>query len=91
MPFKPPLTLRRLKEIGANNPDNPDVKELLWEIKRLHSIVLRGYQIVKTIPPDPKAGAYGLVSWGMWCDIKDDPIVITKEREANDIKPSDDD
>lgn len=45
MPFKDPLTADQLRAIRERQPWNPDVISLLWEIKRLRSIILRANQL----------------------------------------------
>lgn len=49
MPFKPPLTRQQLIEIRDRNKGNKDVSALLWEIKRLHAIVLRADQLQRSL------------------------------------------
>ena len=46
--FKPPLTTEQLHEIGRRQ-DAADIIPLLWEIKRLRALVLRGDQVVRRI------------------------------------------
>lgn len=75
MLFKPPLSYEDLHAIGERNKGNKDVVALLWEIKRLHGIVARAHQIVRTIPPNPDAGSLGMISWALWHQIQDDPVV----------------
>ncbi|WP_313064601.1 hypothetical protein [Achromobacter animicus] len=45
MPFKNPLSHADLRCIRERQPWNPDVITLLWEVKRLRSILLRAYQL----------------------------------------------
>lgn len=45
MPFRPPLTADQLREIRERQPWNPDVLTLLWEIKRMRSLLLRLDQV----------------------------------------------
>lgn len=45
MPFKDPLTVADLRAIRERQPWNPDVMALLWEIKRLRSVLLRLHQV----------------------------------------------
>jgi hypothetical protein len=52
--FKPPLTTEQLHEIGLRRSAD-DVIPLLWEIKRLRALVLRGDQVVREIG---SAGSY---------------------------------
>ncbi|WP_429941854.1 hypothetical protein [Achromobacter xylosoxidans] len=45
MPFKDPLTTEQLRAIRERQPWNPDVIALLWEIKRMRSMLLRLNQV----------------------------------------------
>ncbi len=45
MPFKAPLTYAALRAIRERQPWNPDVLALLWEVKRLRSVLLRMHQV----------------------------------------------
>lgn len=53
MNFKPPLTREELRAIQDRNLDSPDVRALLWEVKRLRALALYVDQlqrIVGTLP-----------------------------------------
>ncbi|CAB3859657.1 hypothetical protein LMG26788_02195 [Achromobacter pulmonis] len=45
MPFRPPLSADELRAIRERQPWNPDVIALLWEVKRLRSMLLRLHQV----------------------------------------------
>lgn len=45
MPFRDPLTAEELRAIRERQPWNPDVIDLLWEIKRMRSMLLRLNQV----------------------------------------------
>ncbi len=45
MPFKAPLTVDELRAIRERQPWNPDVIALLWEVKRMRSMLLRLHQV----------------------------------------------
>jgi hypothetical protein len=45
MPFKAPLTHADLRIIRERQPWNADVISLLWEVKRLRSVLLRAHQL----------------------------------------------
>lgn len=45
MPFKPPLSHADLRAIRERQSWNADVLTLLWEVKRLRSVLLRAYQL----------------------------------------------
>ena len=49
MPFRPPLTAAELRVIWDRNHDNSDVQDLVWEIKRLRSTVLRADQLQRQL------------------------------------------
>lgn len=71
MPFKPPLTLQQIKEIQGRHPDDPDVRALLWEIRRLFSIVGRADQLVRSMPN--QLGPVGLIIGALREQIADEP------------------
>ncbi|MDY0974982.1 hypothetical protein SOM61_08410 [Massilia sp. CFBP9012] len=53
MNFKPPLTREELRAIQDRNLYSPDVRALLWEVKRLRALALYVDQlqrIVGTLP-----------------------------------------
>ena len=45
MPFRHPLPTDELRAIRERQPWNPDVIALLWEVKRLRSMLLRLHQV----------------------------------------------
>ncbi len=45
MPFRPPLTFAQLRAMRERQPNNADVIALLWEVKRLRSVLLRLHQV----------------------------------------------
>ena len=51
MPNRPPLTKVQLREIQSRRQGDADVRALLWEIRRLHGLVLRAHQIAAMLPP----------------------------------------
>jgi hypothetical protein len=78
VPFRPPLTLASLQSIQAANPDSEDVRTLLWEIKRMRSMLLRAEQLRDRFPKP------GNCLDGVWDEFQRDlaaePCVL--EREA---------
>ncbi|MFJ0392468.1 hypothetical protein WLU28_13905 [Bordetella bronchiseptica] len=50
MPFRAPLSHVELRAIRERQPWNPDVLTLLWEVKRLRSMMLRAYQLSSEFP-----------------------------------------
>jgi hypothetical protein len=94
--FKPPLSFEELKEIQDRNRDNADVRRLLWEIKRLHAVVSRANQLVRSIGPDPHGTALQIIAWATESEIKDDPVVIARNKMNEElfgqkVEPGDDD
>ena len=73
MGFKPPLTTEDLRAIQDRNPDSPDVRALLWEIKRMRATLLYADQLQRllTILPGPQ----GLVLDTLRGKLKDEPCV----------------
>lgn len=49
MRFKLPLTRDDLRAIQDRNPDSPDTRALLWEIKRLRGLVLYMDQLQRMV------------------------------------------
>lgn len=82
MPFKPPLSRDQLRAIQDRNRDSQDVIDLLWEIRRLHSIELRLYQLVKSMPS--ASGALGMIRDAALNEIKDDPIIKDRDQWADE-------
>ncbi len=48
--MRPPLTREQLEAIQARNPDSPDTRALLWEIKRLRAVVLKSHDYFRQAP-----------------------------------------
>ena len=49
MGFKEPLPTEQLREIQERNLDSADVRALLWEIKRLRSVLLYADQLQRML------------------------------------------
>lgn len=73
--FKPPLSYEELHAIGERNRTNADAKALLWEIKRLHSIVLRADQLQRSLPASSSSGIDAIVD-SLRRQLKDEPCVV---------------
>jgi hypothetical protein len=84
MPLKPPLSLQQLKEIQQRNPDNPDVRALLWEIKRLHNIVQRGDQLVRSVP-ETNGTAVGIIAQAFRSETKNEPCLEEARKWREDL------
>ena len=77
---RPPLTHQALRDIGLRNRDHADTTALLWEIKRLRSIVLRADQLQRCMTSLP--GAYNMILEALRNQLKDEPCVI----ESNQLR-----
>lgn len=76
----PPLTKDDLIAIRDRN-DNPDVRALLWEVKRLRGLVLRTSDMVRLL--DDRGGPAGILIEGMRQALKDEPVVLEQPRLAD--------
>jgi hypothetical protein len=93
MPLKPPLSIEELRAIRERNPDNKDVKALLWEIRRYHVLMSRFYQLARSVP---KGGAVGTIADLALNEMSDDPAVLdikqlNEELFGQKSSPGDDD
>lgn len=50
MPFRPPLTADELRAIKERN-DDPDVRDLLWEVARLRSLARAASHVLSMCSP----------------------------------------
>jgi hypothetical protein len=73
MGFKPPLPTDQLREIQERYPDPPDVRVLLWQIKRLRSVVLYADQLQRMLTtfPEPQ----GTILETLREKLRDEPCV----------------
>jgi hypothetical protein len=78
MPFKVPLSHQDLRNIRERQPWNADVITLLWEVKRLRSVLLRAYQLSGDFKRP--AGITGELYDEFIKGLRDEPCV--QEREA---------
>lgn len=83
MPFKDPLTADQLRAIRERQPWNPDVMALLWEIKRLRSVLLRLHQVSCDL--QRPAGLMG----GIYDDLMDglakEPCVVERDQMTAEL------
>lgn len=77
MPFKSPLTHADLRTIRERQPWNPDVISLLWEVKRLRSVLLRAYQLSGDFKRP--AGLTGELYDGFMKALRDEPCVQERD------------
>ncbi|MEN3362853.1 MAG: hypothetical protein V7606_127 [Burkholderiales bacterium] len=85
--FKPPLFQEQLAGIQARNRDNPDVEALLWEIKRLHALVLKSDQLQRSLGNVAGSGA-GLELAVLRDMLRDEPCVKESQGWAQRRKRS---
>lgn len=83
MPFRDPLTIETLRAIRERQVWNPDVMTLLWEIKRLRSMVLRTNQLW----PDFKrpTGVLAPIYDSFEESLKIEPCVIERDQMAAEL------
>lgn len=77
MPFKTPLSHADLRLIRERQPWNPDVIALLWEVKRLRSILLRAYQLSGDFKRP--AGITGELYDDFMRDLHHEPCVLERD------------
>lgn len=80
MPFRDPLTLEQLRDIRERQPWNPDVIALLWEVKRLRSIVLRLHQVSGDLKRPPSL--MGEIYDDLMAGLADEPCVIERDQDV---------
>lgn len=73
MPLRPPLTFDELRAIRERS-DSPDVRALLWEIRRLQVIVLRADQLARSMPNVPGT-AEGMIANALRAELVGEPCV----------------
>ena len=83
MPFKQPLTHADLRTIRERQPWNPDVIALLWEVKRLRSVLLRAYQLSDDFKRP--AGITGGLYDDFMSALRDEPCVIERDRNVQEM------
>ncbi len=72
--FKPALTKDDLLAIQARSRNDPDVRALLWEVKRLRAMVLRADQLQRAL--GPLGGGPGAILHAMRLDLQTEPCVL---------------
>lgn len=83
MPFKAPLTHTDLRAIRERQPWNIDVIALLWEVKRLRSILLRAYQLSDDFKRP--AGITGDLYDEFIEALSAEPCVIERDQDIQDL------
>jgi hypothetical protein len=70
--MKAPLTRDQLQEIQERNPASPDVRTLLWEIKRLRALTLRTHDYVRQ---DATSSTAAMLGDRLREDLENEPCV----------------
>ncbi|WMD24062.1 hypothetical protein RAS12_30690 (plasmid) [Achromobacter seleniivolatilans] len=83
MPFKAPLTHADLRAIRERQPWNPDVIALLWEVKRMRSVLLRAHQLSDDFKRP--AGITGCLYDDFMNGLRDEPCVIERDRDVQEM------
>ncbi len=83
MPFKAPLTHAELRAIRERQSWNADVLALLWEIKRLRSVLLRAHQLSNDFkrPAGVTAGLYD----DFMEALRAEPCVIERDQDVREM------
>ena len=83
MTFKPPLTHADLRTIRERQPWKPDVIALLWEVKRLRSVLLRAYQLSDDFKRP--AGITGGLYDDFMNGLRTEPCVIERDKDVQEM------
>ncbi|MFP3747022.1 hypothetical protein SB816_28450 [Achromobacter sp. SIMBA_011] len=80
MPFRTPLTTEQLRAMRERQPNNPDVIALLWEVKRLRSVLLRLHQVSGDLKRPPSL--MGEIYDDLMAGLADEPCVIERDQDV---------
>ncbi|MFY3132374.1 hypothetical protein ACOTF1_15200 [Achromobacter ruhlandii] len=83
MPFKAPLSAEQLRAIRERQPWNPDVIALLWEVKRLRSVLLRLHQVSGDLKRPPSL--MGEIYDDLMAGLADEPCVIERDQMTAEL------
>ncbi|QQB32233.1 hypothetical protein I6I07_16105 [Achromobacter deleyi] len=83
MPFKAPLPTDELRAIRERQPWNPDVIALLWEIKRLRSMLLRLHQVSGDLKRP--ASLMGEIYDDLLASLAEEPCVIERDQMTAEL------
>lgn len=83
MPFKPPLSHTDLRAIRERQSWNADVMALLWEVKRLRSVLLRAYQLSDDFKRP--AGITGDIFDEFIEALRVEPCVIERDKDVQEM------
>ncbi|AZS82709.1 hypothetical protein ELS24_20720 [Achromobacter spanius] len=83
MTFKAPLSHEDLRTIRERQPWNSDVIALLWEVKRLRSLLLRAYQLSDDFKRP--AGITGDLYDEFMAALRQEPCVIERDQDVQEM------
>ena len=86
MPFRHPLPTDELRAIRERQPWNPDVIALLWEIKRLRSMLLRLHQVSGDLKRP--ASLMGEIYDDLLASLAAEPCVIERDQDVAELLDS---
>lgn len=75
--FRKPLSTAELKEIRTRS-DSPDMRAVLWEIRRLRRIASRADQLERSLPPS--SGALGMIRDLLRAELDQEPSIAEMPR-----------
>ena len=75
--MKPPLTREQLKDIQDRYPLNRDVRDLLWEVKRLRALALRTHDYFRQQPTSSTGQA---MAEALRNELEREPVVIEQPK-----------
>lgn len=70
--FRTPLTTVELVEIRLRS-DSPDMRAVLWEIRRLRAIISRADQLERSL--GPTGGAVGMIREILRAELDEEPSI----------------
>ena len=85
MSFRPPLTLEQLRDIRDRRRGDADIFALLWDIRRLHGLVLRANQIQAMLPRATGDRTLELVLGEFRRLLAEEPVVVEHEKDAKEL------
>lgn len=77
MIMRQPLSIDDLRTIQDRNSDSPDVRALLWEVRRLRATVLRSHDYVRL---DPGSSTAKMVVDGLRRTLDVEPVVLEQPK-----------
>jgi len=83
MPFKVPLTHAELRVIRERQPWNADVLALLWEVKRMRSLLLRVHQVSCDLKRP--AGLMGDIYDELLADLVLEPCILERDQMTAEL------